>query len=328
MNAPPTDATPLVAIVGPTASGKSALGIELAERLNGEVVVCDSTQLYRRFDIGTAKVSAAERRGIPHHLVDLLEPEQVFTAGDYRRHALDVLADLRSRGKLPIFTVGTGLYFRALVDGLADAPARSEELRARLRKRADTKSTHYLHRVLQRLDAEAAARISPRDTPKIIRAIEVCVLAGKPMSEVLRAARPQLEGFVPIKVGLMPARAELYQRINPRVHAMLDGGWLEEVRGLLAAGVPATVKPFQFIGYGDLRAHLEGVVPLPVAVKAIQQATRRYAKRQITWFRREAGVEWFAGFGDQPEIVSAVLQYLSGQPAARILPRASGAAGV
>lgn len=328
MNDCSAEATPLVAIVGPTASGKSALGIRLAEELGGEVVVCDSTQLYRRFDIGTAKVPPAERRGVPHHLIDFLEPEQIFTAGDYRRMALEVLADLRSRGKLPIFTVGTGLYFRALVEGLAEAPTRSEELRARLRRRADAKSTHYLHSVLKRLDAEAAARISPRDTPKIIRAIEVCVLAGKPMSVVMRAGRPRLEGFLPIRIGLMPARAELYQRINQRVHAMLEAGWLEEVRSLLAAGVSATVKPFQFIGYGELRAHLEGVVPLSVAVKAIQQATRRYAKRQITWFRRETGVEWFCGFGDQPEIATAVLQYLSRQLGERGLSRASGAAGV
>ena len=328
MNEPSTDATPLVAIVGPTASGKSALSVQLAEKLGGEVVACDSTQLCRRFDIGTAKLSPAERHGVAHHMVDLLEPEQVFTAGDYRRQALEVLAGLRSRGRLPVFTVGTGLYFRALVEGLADAPTRSEELRLRLRKRADARSTHYLHRVLKRLDAEAAARISPRDTPKIIRAIEVCVLAGKPISEVLRAGRPRLEGFIPIKIGLMPARAELYQRIDQRVHAMLGAGWLEEVRSLLAAGVPATAKPFQFIGYGELRAHLEGVVPLSVAVKAIQQATRRYAKRQITWFRREAGVEWFSGFGDQPEIAAAVLQYLSRQLGARNPSRASGVAGV
>jgi len=328
MNERSAEATPLVAIVGPTASGKSALGVQLAKKLGGEVVVCDSTQLYRRFDIGTAKLSPVEQHGIPHHLVDLLEPEQVFTAGDYRRMALEVLADLRSRGKLPIFTVGTGLYFRALVEGLADAPTRSEELRARLRKRADAKSTHYLHSVLKRLDAEAAARISPRDTPKIIRAIEVCVLAGKPMSEVMRAGRPRLEGFRPIKIGLMPARADLYQRINQRVQAMLDAGWLEEVRGLLAAGVPATAKPFQFIGYGELRAHLEGVVPLSVAVKAIQQATRRYAKRQVTWFRRESGVEWFSGFGDQPQIADAAVQYLSRQLSERGPSRAPGAPGV
>jgi len=328
MNEPATHATPLVAIVGPTASGKSALGIHIAEKLGGEVVVCDSTQLYRRFDIGTAKVRAEESRGVAHRLVDLLEPEQIFTAGDYRRQALDVLADLRSRGRLPIFTVGTGLYFRALVEGLADAPTRSEELRARLRNRADAKGTHYLHRLLTRLDAAAAARISPRDTPKIIRAIEVCVLTGKPVSEVLRAGRARLEGFVPLKIGLLPPRAELYQRVNHRVRAMLEAGWLEEVRGLLAAGVPATAKPFQFIGYGELRAHLEGIVPLSVAVKAIQQATRRYAKRQITWFRRETGVQWFSGFGDHPEVAAAVLEYLSRQLGARSPSRTPGAAGV
>ena len=328
MSTSSTEATPLVAILGPTASGKSALAIQLAEKLGGEVIVCDSTQLYRRFDIGTAKLSPAEQRGIAHHLVDLLEPEQVFTAGDYRRRALEVLADLRTRGKLPVFTVGTGLYFRALVEGLADAPARSEELRARLRRRADAKSTHYLHGVLKRLDAEAAARISPRDTAKIIRAIEVSVLTGKPMTEVLRAGRTRLEGFVPIKIGLMPARAELYQRINQRVHAMLDAGWLKEVRSLLASGVPTTAKPFQFIGYGELRAHLEGVVPLSVAVKAIQQATRRYAKRQVTWFRRETSMEWFSGFGDQREIAMVALEYLTRHLGARRASPATGAAGV
>ena len=187
MDASSTDPAPLVAIVGPTASGKSALGVWLAEKLGGEVVVCDSTQLYRRFDIGTAKLPATERRGIPHHLVDLLEPEQVFTAGDYRRLALDVLADLRTRGKLPIFTVGTGLYFRALVEGLADAPTRSEELRARLRKRADAKSTHYLHRVLQRMDPQAAARIALR-TLEAQGVVEI--KRGEKGSPIWKASRP------------------------------------------------------------------------------------------------------------------------------------------
>ncbi len=305
-----TPATPLVAIVGPTASGKSALGVWLAERLGGEVVVCDSTQVYRYFSIGTAKPTLEEPRGIPHHLMDLLEPHELFTAGEYRRRALEVLEDLRRRGRLPIFTVGTGLYLRALLEGLADAPMRSEELRVRLDERARSRGPEYLHRLLKRLDPVAAHRIAARDTPKLIRAIEVCLLAGKPITEIHRTGRPRLEGFAALKVGLMPRRSELYRRIERRVHSMLERGWLEELKDLVARGIPVTAKPFEFIGYSQLRAHLAGEMNLPEAVAAIQQATRRYAKRQITWFRKEPGVTWFEGLGDDPEIASAVLRYL------------------
>jgi len=315
MNSTSESPYPLVAIVGPTASGKSALGVRLAEQLGGEVVVCDSTQVYRRFDIGTGKVTAAEQRGIAHHLMDLFEPEEIFTAGEYRQRAMAVLEDLRARKQLPILTAGTGLYLRALLEGLADAPRRSEELRERLRRSAEKHGAEWFHRVLARLDAAAAERIAARDTPKLIRAIEVCLLAGRPISEVYRAGRPRLEGFAPIKVGLLPAREALYARIEQRVEAMLAAGWLEEVRQRIAEGVPATAKAFQFIGYRELRAHLGGVVTLKQAVKATKQATRRYAKRQITWFRKEPGVRWFAGFGDDAATAEAVLAYLNEQPA-------------
>ena len=301
---------PLVAIVGPTASGKSALGIHLAGQFDGEVLACDSTQVYRGFDVGTGKVLPAEHRGIPHHLLDLLEPQEVFTAGEYRRRALDVLEGVRQRGKLPILTAGTGLYLRALLEGLSDAPTRSEELRERLRQRAVKKGPGWLHRILHRLDAERAAQVSAADTPKLIRAIEVCLLAGRPASEVYRAGRPRLEGFAPIKVGLMPARTALYERIEQRVRAMLDASWTGEVQRLLAAGIPETAKPWQFIGYAELRAHLRGVVSLKEAIKTIQRKTRHYAKRQITWFRKEPGVEWFHGFGNDPEITEAVAAFL------------------
>ncbi len=320
--------TPLVAIVGPTASGKSALGVWLAERLSGEVVACDSTQVYRHFSIGTAKPAFEERRGIPHHLTDLLEPEEGFTAGDYRRRALETLEDLRQRGRLPILTVGTGLYLRALLEGLADAPTRSEELRARLGALAQKHGPAYLHRILRRLDAAAAARIAARDVPKLVRAIEVCLLAGKPITEVHRAGRPRLEGFAALKVGLMPGRAELYQRIDRRVQTMLDRGWLDELQALLTRGIPATAKPLEFIGYREMRAHLAGEMSLPEAVQAIQQATRRYAKRQLTWFRKEPGVHWFAGFGDDAEIAGAVLRHLQGQLAAATASRAHVGEGV
>lgn len=300
----------LVVIVGPTASGKSALGIWLATRLGGEVMVCDSTQVYRHFDIGTAKVSLEERRGVLHHLVDLIEPWEIFTAGEYRLRAIAVLEDLRRRGKLPILTVGTGLYLRALLEGLADAPARSEDLRERLRRRAAQRGAAYLHRTLTRLDPPAAARIAPRDTQKVIRAIEICVLARKPVSEVHGAGRAKLEGFEVRKLGLLPPRAELYAHIEQRVEEMLRKGWLEEVGRIVARGIPATSKPFQFIGYTQLREHLEGKLTLEQAVREIRKATRRYAKRQITWFRKEPGVDWIRGFGDSPEVQAEALGYL------------------
>lgn len=303
-------AAPLVVIVGPTASGKSALGVWLAERLSGEVVVCDSTQVYRRFNIGTAKPTREEQHGIPHHLMDLLEPQALFTAGDYRRRACEVLQQLRDRRRLPILTVGTGLYLRALLEGLADAPTRSDELRARLSERAKKRGSLHLHRILKRLDGVAAGKIAPRDTPKLIRAIEVCLLAGKPITEVHRAGRAPLKGFFPVKLGLMPPRPTLYARIDGRVKTMLEKGWLDEVKDLLARDIPAAAKPFSFIGYRELRAHLAGEMSLLEAVRTIQQNTRRYAKRQTTWFRKEPGVLWFQGFGDDPETARAIAGYL------------------
>jgi tRNA dimethylallyltransferase len=297
----------LVVILGPTASGKSALGISLAHRLGGEILVCDSTQVYRRFNIGTAKVPASEQQGIAHHLVDLVEPEQVFTAGEYRRRALEVLDDTRCREKVPILTAGTGLYLRALLEGLAEAPLRSEELRERLRGKAEHRGPEHLHRVLAHLDAESAARIAPRDTQKIIRAIEVRLVTGKTVGEIHRSGRDPLAGYEVIKIGLRPPRAALYERIHARVEAMLRAGWIDEVRQLVADGVPRGAKPFQFIGYAEWREHLAGRLGKEEAVLGIQQATRNFAKRQITWFRKESAVHWLEGSGDEPEIFSAAL---------------------
>jgi len=305
-----SDLAPLVVILGPTASGKSALGIKLAEQLSGEILVCDSTQVYRHFDIGTAKVPVAEQRGIPHHLVDLVEPREVFTAGEYRRRALEILAGLRERGKLPILTAGTGLYLRALLEGLSDAPERSEELRERLRKKVELRGPAHLHRILKRMDREAAARIAPQDTQKIIRAIEIRTLAKKPVSDVHRAGRIALEGYAVTKIGLMPPRAALYARIDARVEAMLRAGWVEEVRKLIDQGTPADAKPFQFIGYSQLRASIESAQSIEVAREQVQQATRQFAKRQITWFRKEPDVHWLTGFGDDPDVLTASFAFL------------------
>ena len=304
----------LVVVLGPTASGKSALGIHLAEKLGGEILVCDSTQVYRHFDIGTAKVPAAEQHGIAHHLVDLVEPTEIFTAGDYRRRALEALDDLRARKILPILTAGTGLYLRALLEGLAAAPQRSEEIRARLRQRAAQHGSAHLHRVLARLDPESAARISPADVQKVIRAIELRLLTGKPMGEIHRSGRDALQGYAIVKIGLLPPRAALYARIHARTDAMLAAGWLAEVRALISSGVPTDAKPFQFIGYSQLSEVLAGRLSEKDAVQQIQQATRRFAKRQLTWFRKESGVHWLPGFGDAPDISAAALAILKSWP--------------
>jgi len=301
---------PLVVILGPTASGKSALAVRVAQQFAGEVLACDSTQVYRGFDIGTAKPTPAERGGIPHHLMDLAEPTELFTAGEYRRRALGVLGDLRRRGRLPVITAGTGLYLRALLEGLAEAPERSEELRARLAATAARRGHAHLHRLLRRLDPRSAARISPNDSQKLIRALEICLIAGRTLSEVHHAGREPLKGYRPIKIGLHPPRERLHERIVQRVHEMLGRGWLAEVAALMERGTPASAKAFEFIGYRELRGHLQGQKPLEEAVQAITLATRQYAKRQMTWFRKEPGVAWLSRFGDDPEVVAAVLKLL------------------
>ena len=312
MTTPPA-ILPLVAIVGPTASGKSSLGISLAKEFGGEVIACDSTQLYRGFDIGTAKPSPAERSAVPHHLLDILESTEDATAGGYRERALAVLEDLRAPSRLPIFTVGTGLYLRALLEGLADLPLRSDELRERLRASAEARGPGYLHKMLARLDARAAVRIALEDEQKLIRAIEICLLSQKPVSEVHRAGRTPLTGWQALKIGLQPEREALYDRIHKRTDAMLEAGWLEEVSRLISSGLPETAKPFQFIGYRELRSHLRGELPLDIARNTIQQGTRQYAKRQLTWFRREANVHWLSGFGDDAVVRVAARNWLSEQ---------------
>jgi tRNA dimethylallyltransferase len=294
----------LIVILGPTASGKSALGIELARRLGGEVVVCDSTQVYRHFDIGTAKVPLTEQQGIPHHLTDVCEPDEVFTAGEYRRRAVDVLEDLKLRGKVPVLTAGTGLYLRALLEGLSEAPERSEELRERLRAAAEEHGREHIHALLKRLDPEAAEKIAPRDVQKAIRAVEIRMLAKKAVGDVHRSGREALAGFAVTKIGLNPERKRLYARIERRTHEMIAAGWIDEVRGLMERGVVANAKPFQFIGYAQLRQHLLGERTKEDAIAETQQATRQFAKRQMTWFRKEAGVSWLEGFGDDENVTA------------------------
>lgn len=308
---------PLLAIVGPTAAGKSSLALGLARRWNGEIINCDSVQVYRGFDIGTGKVPASERQGIPHHLLDIADPEEHFTAGDFRQQAIRVLGEVRGRGRLPIIVGGTGLYLRALLLGLFEGPPRSEALRGRLKALAARRKREFLHRMLRRLDAIAAGRIHSHDLPKTIRALEVCILARQPLTAMHARGREGLKGFRVLQVGLEPNRQQLAQRINRRVEQMFRSGLLDEVRGILSRSPVERVKPLGALGYRQAGAVLAGAMTLDEAVRETQAATRRYAKRQMTWFRRDTDIEWFAGFGDDPTIQQSVSAWLEKRLPAR-----------
>jgi tRNA dimethylallyltransferase len=288
----------LVVIIGPTASGKTALSLEIATRFHGEIVNCDSVAMYREFRVGTAKPTAEEQARAPHHLFDLIEPTGFTTAGEYARKAREVLREIQRRGALPIVVGGTGLYLRALLEGLFLGPQRSEELRERLRRSAQEKGPGYLHRILQRMDRPAASRIHANDVPKMIRAIEVCLSAKQPMSEQWKSGRDPLTGFEILRIGLDPHRADLYRRIHERVLAMFDAGLVEETEQLFEKYGEAA-RPLGSIGYKQVVQLLKGVIDREIAVDAVQQAHRNYAKRQMTWFRREPDVTWIRAFGDE-----------------------------
>ncbi len=301
-NAGGTPALPLLAVVvGPTGSGKTALSLALAERFGGEIVNCDSVALYRELVAGTAKPSAAERARAPHHLLDVAELSEYVTAGDYARRARVVLADIRERGRMPILVGGTGLYLRALLEGLFPGPPRSEELRERLRDRAAERGSAHLHRLLTRLDPAAAAGVHANDAPKLIRAIEVCLTSKARMSELWKRGRDPLAGFRIVRLGLDPERNALYPRINARAKKMFDDGLVEETRTLRERYGDAA-RPLASLGYRQVSQYLRGEIDLKLAIWTTQQAHRNYAKRQLTWFRREPEVCWLRGFGDDPEV--------------------------
>ena len=287
----------VVLLLGPTGSGKTALSLELGERFGGEIVSCDSVAVYRGMDLGTAKPTKEERARLPHHLIDVADPNQPFTAGEYSRRARAALREIASRGHLPIVTGGTGLYLRALTDGLFAGPARQQELRDRLQRSRKKYGEGWLHRLLLRLDPASAARIHANDVSKLIRAIEVCLAARKPLSQVM--ARDPLTGFRLLRIGLNPPRQELYARLNQRAAEMFAAGLIEEARGLLDRFGP--VKALDSLGYRQALAVLAGTLSAEAAIEAAQQGHRNYAKRQMTWFRREPEVHWIEGFGDEAE---------------------------
>jgi tRNA dimethylallyltransferase len=323
-----TPSAPLVVILGPTASGKTALSLALAEKFAGEIVNCDSVAMVREFDIGTAKPNAEERGRAPHHFFDCVEPTAYITAGEYARRARPVLAEISGRGHVPIVVGGTGLYLRALLEGLFAGPQRSEELRERLRETARRGSGH-LHRILRRLDRASAEKVHANDVPKLIRAIEVCLASSKngarqKMSELWQQGRDSLQGFRIVRVGLDPERAALYERINERARLMFDCGLVEETERLVEK-YGADARPLASLGYKQAVQFLRGELTHDQVVLAAQQAHRNYAKRQMTWFRREPEVCWLRGFGDEPRIQNEALALVqTSLPRIRADERGSG----
>jgi tRNA dimethylallyltransferase len=288
-------------ILGPTASGKTALSLALAQKFDGEIVNCDSVAMYREFDIGTAKPTPVERGRAPHHFFDVIEPTEYMTAGEYARQARQVLAEINRRQHLPIVVGGTGLYLRALLEGLFPGPQRSEELRERLRRSAAKFGPDHLHRILLRLDPTAVRRIHAHDAPKLIRAIEVCISSRQKISELWQQGRDRLRGFRILRFGLEPDRAALYDRINQRAAQMFEVGLIEETERLLQK-YGATARPLASLGYRQAVQLLHGELTREQAIQAAQQGHRNYAKRQMTWFRREPDVIWLKGFGDDLQI--------------------------
>ena len=295
---------PLVVIVGPTGSGKSELAIALALAFSGEIISCDSVQIYRHFDIGAAKVPEAERRGVPHHMVDLASPDEIFTAGDYCRWGRQVLAGIRAGGRLPIVAGGTGFYLRALLEGLFAGPTRDEELRRDLADREEARPG-VLHRFLRRADPAAAKRIHHNDRNKLMRAVEVCVLERRPMTSLLAYRKEPLKGYQTLKIGLNPNRDALRRKIDERCRRMFEQGLVEETRRILGLGFAENCKAFQSLGYAQALRLVRGDWPLDQALADLQLQTRRYAKRQWTWFRADPEIIWLDGFGGEEQVWQA-----------------------
>ncbi len=297
----------MLAVVGPTASGKSGLGLNLASRFGGEVINCDSTAVYRGFDIGTDKLSPQERRGIPHHLIDVADPTEVYTAARFAADAAGAIRGIHARGRLPILVGGTGLYYRALVRGLFPGPGADETLRSRLTRVADRRGAARLHRILAGVDAQAAARIAPADRKKVVRALEVFYLTGTPLSGHLDATVSPIADCEVVTVALALPPDQTAARVAQRVDRQFERGIVDEVRALLAAGLPREARPFGGLVYRQVIELLDGVRDETATRALIVTANRQYARRQLIWFRKEPNLRWFAGPGEDPDVASDVM---------------------
>jgi tRNA dimethylallyltransferase len=295
-----------ILILGPTGSGKTALSLALGERFHGEIISCDSVAVYRGMDLGSAKPSAEEQRRLPHHLIDVANPDEPFTAGEYSRRGRQAMREIAARGHTPIVTGGTGLYLRALTMGLFAGPARHEDLRARLTRSHQRHTPGWLHKILQRLDPDSAQRIHANDAPKLIRALEVRFTSGQPLSQVFASGRDPLAGFHLLRIGLNPPRQLLYNGLNHRAEVMFQAGLVEETRTLLTQY--GRVKALDSLGYRQALAAIDGSLSKPEAIAQAQQGHRNYAKRQLTWFRREPDVHWIEDFGDSPQTIQTAIE--------------------
>ena len=301
----------VVAVLGPTATGKSALALAIAERFGGEIVNCDSTAVYRGFDIGTDKLPDAQRRGIPHHLIDIADPTDEYTAAHFARDASAVIRDIHARRRLPIVAGGTGFYYRALTRGLFPGPGRDADLRGRLEAIAERRGPERLHRLLQRVDAASARRIQPRDRKRMVRALEVYFLTGRPLTEHFAETQPPLPDVEFTAIAVKLAAAAISERVTRRVDEQFERGLLDEIRGLLARGIPETARPFGGLVYRQALEHLHGVRDEAATRALISQENRRYARRQLIWFRKESNLTWFDGPGESAATTTSVLDFLA-----------------
>jgi tRNA dimethylallyltransferase len=300
----------VVAILGPTATGKSALALALAERYDGEIINCDSTAVYRGFDIGTDKLPLAAQRGIPHHLIDIVDPTAEYTAAQYATDAARTIRNIHGRQKLPLLVGGTGFYYRALTRGLFPGPGRDPVLRGRLEAIAVKREVTFLHRMLRRLDPASASRIQPRDLKRMVRALEVFFLTGRPLTAHFADTVSPIPDVDVVAIALKLPPDVISQRVTGRVDEQFDRGLLDEIRGLLASGVPETARPFGGLVYRQAIEYLHGVRDEAATRALIAQENRRYARRQLIWFRKEPNLQWFDGPGDAPHVIAAVQRLL------------------
>jgi tRNA dimethylallyltransferase len=303
-------------VLGPTATGKSALALAIAERFDGEIINCDSTAVYRGFDIGTDKIAPADRRGIPHHLIDIVDPGEEYTAARFARDAAAAIADIHARGRLPILAGGTGFYYRALTRGLFPGPGRDATLRSRLDAIAGRRGVAFLHRMLKRVDSQSALRIQPRDQKRLVRALEVFLLTGRPLTAHFVETVSPIPEVEMLAIGLRLPAAAISDRVTRRVDEQFERGLLDEIRTLLGRGLPETAQPFGGLVYRQALEHLHGVRDERATRALIAQENRRYARRQLIWFRKEPNLVWFDGPGESAATISAVLRLIENYVAA------------